>query len=140
MITFERLGVISVKISGQGSSWRGIQSTINHLVMVSRAKEPLSRVRKLRPDKRFLSWPDMPKRDISALAGYVTPPKINLEILQDFISNNKSSESYFSASIDNFCDADLKRAMAIKKMNALVQATIDEIKSINNVSNLNPRA
>jgi len=134
------LEVIGVKISRSGSSWRGVQSTISHLMMFSRAVVPLSRTRKLRPDKRFLSWPDMPKRDISALAGYINPPKIDLELLQSFVNANRVSGRSFAGSIDNFCGLDMKRAMAIKKMNALVQATIDEMKAITYVSNLNPKA
>jgi hypothetical protein len=78
-----------MKVEHNKNSWRFIQSAVRSYV--SRGRSSLkNRIQKLRPDKRFLSWPHMPKRQIDALVGYDWEHVIEIKVQKNLFHGRKA--------------------------------------------------
>lgn len=126
-----------MKIVQGKNSWRSIQSAVKNYVSVGLGRASKSHVQKLRPDRRFISWPHMPKRQIDALVGYESQSNIEISVLEEFVARceRKKIQSSYEAqlvgrSFDEFSMLDMKRAVDIERMVTLLKATLTNMKAI----------
>lgn len=124
-----------MKVEHNKNSWRFIQSAVK--TYVSLGRNIGKSMQKLRPDKRFLSWPHMPKRQIDALVGYDWHPKIEISVLEKFVSRHEGKKTssgidrnLVGRSFDDFSVLEMKRAVEIERMVSLIKVTLAEMKTI----------
>lgn len=126
-----------MKIVQGKNSWRLLHSAVKNYVSVGLLRSAKSQVQKLRPDRRFISWPHMPKRQIDAIVGYEFQSNIDIGVLEEFIARceRKKIQSSYEAqlvgrSFDEFSMLDMKRAVDIERMVTLLKATLTNMKAI----------
>ncbi|MCA9508197.1 MAG: hypothetical protein KC505_07250 [Myxococcales bacterium] len=124
-----------MKIAGAKNYWSSIGSVVKDYL--SGKKEKLNakgRISKLKPDRHFISWPSMPKRQIDALIGYDGQPHIELKLIENFIARydkQKQLENHeVYRSLDEFSMLDMKRKVDIERMVSLLKATLGNMKAI----------
>ena len=76
-----------MKIQQGRQSWRFVQSAMSYVSggVQLKAKSTLT---KLRPEKKFMSWPHMPERSLAALVGYDWQAQVEIKVLEKYIKKN----------------------------------------------------
>lgn len=122
----------SVKIQHRLHPWRNLSHKINEFFNTKPAQFFAER-RLLRPNNRFLSWPNMPKRMLSVQSGYEFPPKIDASAMERFLENHKKKEALstmLSSPPDDWRGFNVHQVLAVKKMAALIGETLAEMKLV----------
>lgn len=127
-----------MKVENQGYSWRFFNSAIkDHSLGKSSTLKKMG-IQKLRPDKRFLSWPLMPRRQLESLVGYECQSELAITTLEALLTRYDANKGNYSKdvvgrSLDDFSIINMKRAIDIERMMSLVKNTLSEMKSIASV-------
>lgn len=126
-----------MKVENQGYSWRFFNRAIQQNSLGKAIAEKKLGIQKIRPDKRFISWPLMPHRQLEALVGYDSQTELKLTILEKLLTRYEANKGNYAndlrASLDDFSIINMKRAIAIDRMMNLVKNTLSEMKSIASV-------
>ncbi len=127
-----------MKVEHHNNPWRFINGAIKHPSFGKALGVKKGGIQKLRPDKRFISWPIMPRRQLETLVGYEGSSELEMPVLEAFVARYEAKKSHFSRelmsrSLDDFSLINMKRAIDIERMMTLVKNTITEMKSIASV-------
>jgi hypothetical protein len=121
-----------MKINHRLNPWRNLSQKLYSFWSLQ-PKSLLAERRLLKPNNRFLSWPNMPKRMLCAQSGYELPPKVDLKVLERFLEKHKKNEgvsSMLATSLDDWQNFNVHQAIAVKKMASLIGETIAEMKMV----------
>ena len=125
-----------MKIQQGRHSWRFVQSAISYVSGGIELKAR-STITKLRPEKKFLSWPHMPERSLAALVGYDWQAQVEIKTLENFVANcekkkiNSGDEAQLvGQSFDEFSMNDMKRVVDIERMVTLIKTTLADMKAV----------
>lgn len=133
-----------MKIISTRNSWTKYAKALNEFVnpkFGTRASEIVG-YKKLRPINQFLSWPSMPKRQISAQSGFSLAPSLDLQPIEHFLKRHESlartepllrTSPLLSPAIDDIPMTVLEKAVAIKRMASLMHETLLSMKNVSQI-------
>lgn len=121
-----------MKINNRLHPWRNFSHTINEFFR-AKPKQLFAERRLIRPNNRFLSWPNMPRRMLHVQSGYELQPKIDKQAIERFLENHKKKEALsamLSSPLDDWRGWNVHQVLAVKKMAALIGETMVEMKMV----------